>query len=115
MNIHTWLESFEAAWIAKDTVAVVSLFDDTIEYWESPHKRLAGKKDIALEWGVVVDQKDIALNLELFSSDGNTHTVRWNLDYALDGTGSHWAGVYLIRLNATGKCTFFYQIGESSS
>jgi len=112
--INAWLNAFKAAWIAKDIDQVLSLFADDVEYWETPHKKLDGKAALSHEWNAILGQKDIALELRVFSSsDGNAHSVLWELSYEDEKSRiQNWAGTYLIELNAAGKCVYFHQTGE---
>lgn len=111
--IDKWLNDFEAAWVSKNIDQVLSLFSADVEYWETPYQRLENIKSLKLEWNAITKQQNIHLNLRVFSSLGNKHTVMWNLSYVNESLlPQEWAGVYLIELDQTGKCSYFYQTGQ---
>lgn len=111
--IEHWLQKFKSAWIEKDVDKVMGLFSDDVEYWENPYKQLAGKEAIRAEWEIVRSQEHMQLEMTVYSREVNQHTVLWQLSYTDEQqTVSSWSGLYLIELDRTGKCTYFYQVGE---
>ena len=114
MKIEQWLEEFRQAWQTKDIDAVMSMFTDDVEYWETPHQLVGDLQALRQEWQAIKQQEDIVLDLDVFGSSDNRHSVRWNLSYMQDRQPQKWAGVYLIELNTEGKCLFFHQTGEKS-
>jgi hypothetical protein len=113
--IEQWLKSFEDFWIAKDIDGIMCLFDEGVEYWETPHGLLKGKKDIEAEWKAIEEQSEVILQTEPYISEGNKHTVKWSLSYINNNGPSTWAGLYLITLNEKGLCDSFYQVGEKKN
>lgn len=112
MHIEEWLEKFRQSWENKDTLAVLDLFADGLEYWETPFKKLTSKDAVAQEWQAIQRQENITVTTTLFASEGNKHSVTWGLVYTLNDTQHVWVGTYLIELNEAGKCVYFYQVGE---
>lgn len=111
--IDHWLQKFKSSWIEKDVDKVMDLFSDEVEYWENPYKQLVGKEKIRAEWEVVRSQENIQLETTVYLNGHNRHTVLWQLSYTdEEQTVSSWSGLYLIELDRTGKCTYFYQVGE---
>jgi len=112
--IENWLSKFKTAWVEEDIDSVLALFTDNVEYWETPYKKLASKDDLRKEWLAINNQSDIKLDTEIFSSDGNRHTVKWSLSYKnTENIEQNWAGTYLVHLNTDGLCEYFHQTGES--
>lgn len=112
--IEDWLEQFHDAWKRHDIDAVMDLFTDDVEYWETPHYRIESKQELEKEWQAIKIQQNIQIETKLFSSaDDNKHTVIWNLSYENNGNTHKSAGTYLISLNEEGKCYFFHYTGES--
>ena len=112
--IESWLKHFEEYWVNHDIVSVSSLFSDDAIYWETPHKKLSSRDEIQNEWSAIKNQFDIRLNTSVYSSQNNRYTVQWDLFYTNESHDEkHWKGVYLIELNESGTCTYFYQVGES--
>jgi ketosteroid isomerase-like protein len=111
MDINQWLEAFNTNWSAHNIDAVMDLFTDDVEYWETPHYKLDSKDHLRQEWQAVLTQQDIQLHTEVFnSSQDNRHAVIWQLSYARDGELRESAGTYLIGLDDNGLCNFFHYV-----
>lgn len=116
MNIEKWLDKFKSGWTGKNIPAIIELFSDDIEYWETPYKKLASVENIESEWIDIRNQENIKVNMTVFSKSEqqNSFTVLWDLSYVINGLPKKWSGIYLIKLNSQGKCNYFYQVGEQS-
>ncbi|MDX9914100.1 MAG: nuclear transport factor 2 family protein [Candidatus Moranbacteria bacterium] len=113
-KIEEWLENFKVAWKTYDIDKVLGLFDDNVEYWETPFIKLSSFDDLKREWSYIRSQKDISIDTEVFSSVGNKFAVKWFLTYLDDKGEVHdLSGVYLIELNERDKCCYFFHCGES--
>lgn len=110
--IEKWLETFTKAWMDKDIDVVLKHFSEDVEYWESPFKQVTFQSGLAEAWQAIEAQENVELSTKVFNSDGQRHTVKWQLHYEKGGSEQNWAGVYLLELNEHGKCTYFEQIGE---
>ena len=115
MTIHKWLESFASAWKSHDIEAVMALFEDEVEYWETPYKLISGKQSLREEWGAIHNQSNIQISTDLFPEHENNYAVRWKLTYENQNSElQNWAGTYLITLNEEGKCLYFHHTGEKN-
>jgi len=114
MNIEEWLDAFKNSWINKNVPAIVELFSDDIEYWETPFKKLSSVEEVKSEWDSIHNQDNIKVEMTIFSKSKqqDCFTVLWSLDYVSNGSLMKWAGIYLVKLNKQGKCCYFYQTGE---
>lgn len=111
--IEAWLQRFHQAWQDHDIDRVINLFADDVEYWETPHKLLQDKTNVREEWQAILNQEDISVDWTVFNSSANNrHSVIWSLQYLQAGVIKHSAGVYLIQLNDSGLCDYFYYVGE---
>lgn len=110
--INKWLDTFKDGWVTKNIDQVLGLFTDDVEYWETPYKQVENKGTLRQEWEGILEQEDIQLKLEVYSSFGNKHTVIWDLSYKNGGSLKEWAGTYLIELDDAGLCIYFHQTGE---
>ena len=112
--IEQWLYRFHEAWKVHDVDAVLELFTDDVEYWETPHKPLHGKDMVRKEWQAIYDQENIEVTWNIYSSslEDNRHTVVWRLCYLKYGAEHRSSGVYLISLNDNNVCNYFYYVGE---
>lgn len=114
--IESWLQQLEQYWVNHDIDGVISLFSEDVTYWETPHKKLNSVYEITNEWTAIKNQFDIRLNTSVYSKYTNRYTVNWDLFYSNESHDEkHWKGIYLIELNESGKCTYFYQVGESQA
>jgi ketosteroid isomerase-like protein len=112
--IEVWLGQFHEAWKTHDIDAAMNLFTDDVEYWETPHKLLEDKTKVREEWQAILKQEDIAIKWSVFNSSvDNRHSVVWSLQYLQAGVIKHSSGVYLIELNESGLCNYFYYTGQS--
>lgn len=113
MDIHAWLETFRNAWVQHDIDAVMALFTDDVEYWETPFVRVGSMEALRGEWAGVLGQRDIRLETDVYSRDGDRYAVLWRLSYSNAG-GEHrqLAGTYLITLGPDGRCSYFHHTGE---
>lgn len=111
--IDDWLNKFKNNWINKNVEGILDLFAENVEYWETPYKKLLGKELIYNEWQAVHLQHDIELDFSVYSTDKKRHAILWKLSYKdADYKRSEWAGTYLVELDDTMRCTYFYQVGE---
>jgi hypothetical protein len=113
-KITTWLDKFREAWLDKDLDLLEQLFDENVEYWESPFRKLDGVKAMLSEWEAVKSQQDIVIDTDVLMVQGSQAAVQWHLSYVLENIKHVWAGVYVIRLRK-GICSYFYQVGEAMS
>jgi len=111
--INNWLATFKKGWTTKNIDLVLDLFAEDIRYWETPYQQLPDKAALRKEWEAARKQNNILLDLQLFASSGNKHTILWQLSYQNEKLElQNWAGTYLIELDAVGKCIYFHQTGE---
>lgn len=108
-----WIESLKNAWLHKDIDAVLGLFTDDAEYFETPFQKVP-TNDLPELWSAILTQENVELNIERLVSEGAQHVVRWGLTYNRGNDVSDWAGLYIVRLNEAGKCEYFYQVGEKA-
>ena len=114
MDINFWLESFKKNWINHNIEGVLELFDPNVEYYETPFHKLSSFSELEKEWQAIKNQKNIKFDWKLFSSSQEKHAVQWNLEYSDQNNDlKKLAGVYLIRLNDGGKCTYFFHCCEN--
>lgn len=109
MNIDSWMKKFKESWESKDVLGVLSLFEEDVEYYETPFRKLRDFSEVRAEWMAIKKHFDIELNYEVFSSAGGKYSVIWDLKYInIDNEKKYFGGTYLIILNAKNKCTFFH-------
>ncbi len=115
MTIEDWLKKFVDCWKGHEIDSVLELFDENVEYWETPFKRLDGSKELKSEWSAILSQENIQVNTDVLGQDKNGfYIVRWDLSYDNEVGKQEWSGVYLIELNELSKCNYFLQVGEKN-
>jgi hypothetical protein len=110
--INLWLQKFTNSWKSQNIDSVLELFTPTVNYWETPFKKLDSLDVIKKEWQVVKLQQNIDIQTSPVLSENNNHTVKWNLKYLLEGKPYNWSGLYIVKLDEDGFCNYFYQVGE---
>lgn len=108
MNIETWMDDFIFYWKNYDIEGVISLFDEEVEYWETPYQLVKNIEQLKQEWEYIKTQENIEIEYEVFSQHEDKFTILWNLKY----NKKEVAGTYLIQLNSQNKCIYFHQTCE---
>jgi len=110
--INEWLDKFKNGWLNRDIDRILGIFDEHVEYWETPNKKV-DFANLKNEWQAIQSQDSINLDLSVYSSHANRYTVKWKLSYNdQQATQQNWSGIYLVELDNKNKCTYFYQTGE---
>lgn len=105
-----------SAWKAHDINAVLSLFADDVEYWETPFTKLANLDEVRAEWMNILNQQNIDIHCIVYSQDDEKFTIQWELHYSdSHGNLKQFKGVYLVTMDSNGKCTYFFHCGESKT
>jgi hypothetical protein len=108
-----WFDKLGKAWEQKNPQAVLELFDDNFQYFETPFMIPYTKKEEILKlWqDVPLSQKDITCSIDLLSYDINTATAHWNASFTRIKTNkkAQLDGIFLIKLNEKNLCTLFKQ------
>ena len=108
-NLQEWLNKFREGWTKKDIDAVLDLFSDDVEYYESQNKKLKNKEEIKEAWKEIAPQKNIKLRLRILAKNNkDKHKVRWELSF-FNKRPYHYKGFYFISLNNESKCNYFLQ------
>jgi hypothetical protein len=110
-DINKWLNEFKRSWIKKDIKAVLNLFSDNVEYYETPNHKLKGKIEIGKIWNGIKSQDNIKLDLEVFCKEKNKYAVKWALRF-YDKKDYSYKGIYLLSLDSEKKCDYFMQCCE---
>ena len=108
MDIITWMNDFISCWKLYDIEGVISLFDEQVEYWETPNQLIKNIEELKQEWEYIKTQQNIEIFYEVFSQEKDKFTILWNLKY----NEKEVAGTYLIQLNSQNKCIYFHQTCE---
>ncbi len=112
-KIGLWLKRFKENWQNHNIDGVLSLFDKNVIYYETPFVKLDNFEKLSKQWKEINNQKNVVLDLEIFSSSKNKHSVIWRLQYQnRENVLKFFSGTYLIELNNDGLCTYFHHSCE---
>ncbi len=112
MNIDAWLEQFKECWEHHDVDGVLGLFEESVEYYETPFIKLANHSELRTSWNEILLQENIQLRYTVFTAEGDRFSVQWNLTYTKNGETKQFAGTYLLTLNEQNHCTYFFHCCE---
>lgn len=110
-KIQNWMEKFKVAWLSKDIDAVFSLLADDVEYWESPFQKMGKDAELRKAWEEILPLENMELEYEIFATDldKNRYAVKWRFAHSAGKS----AGAYLIQLNDSGLCKYFYHSAQA--
>ncbi len=109
--IQDWMERFKAAWLSKDIDAVLALFTDDVEYWETPFQKMGKGIELSDAWGEILPLKNMELEYDVFAMDleKDRYAVKWKFSHSIGRS----AGAYLIELDENGLCKYFYHSSQA--
>lgn len=103
-----WLDNLKSFWKLKDVKSILTMFDNNVEYYETPFELLKDNKNLAkleLVWHDI-DEHDIKkLNYKVLGYKENGVIVNFILE--LDNKIIDM--IYDIKLNEDEKCVYFKQ------
>ena len=108
MDINSWMQQFVLSWKNHDIDGIILLFEEDVEYWETPFQLVKNIEELKQEWEYIKTQQNIEIAYEIFSQDDDKFTILWNLKY----NEKEVAGTYIIQLNLKNKCIYFHQTCE---
>lgn len=107
-----WLELLKKAWESKNPELAQELCADKFIWFETPfQKPITTNKELLDEWKSIENHKDVVMSYEILSYDNNIGIAKWSAAFKRlpDKRDAELAGIYLVKLNAEGKCTEFHQ------
>jgi len=113
--IEEWLKKFGTAWMHRDAQAAADLFSKDVEYYESALEKPVNWNSVVNLWKVVPEnQKKVKFEFSIVSSEGDTSVVNWKMSRTLMPSEQHQDidGIFIIKLNAEGLCSYFKQWRE---
>ena len=105
LMIDKWLSDFQMYWMNKDIEALMSLFSEDVQYYETPFIKMEDKNAIEDLWYVIKNHDNINVEFEVFSQQFEKYAVMWKASYNNELSDPVMKkGVLLLRLNDTGEC-----------
>ncbi len=99
---NNWCRKLKQYWIKKDILKIIDLFEEDVEYYETPFQRV---NDIKLVWKDIESQNLNSLEYKIMGEKDNVIVA----NYIMDDNGRIVDMIYEIKLNDKGKCTYFKQ------
>ncbi len=110
-TLEAWLDAYGQAWETRDPQAAADLFTEEATYRETPFDEpLQGREEISGYWsGVPRSQSDISFSYEILAITEEEGIAHWNANYTRLPTDApvKLDGVFLVKLDANGRCTEF--------
>ena len=111
-GLKKWLDAYGAAWEAGDSQAVIELFADDAEYYETPFDApMVGKDAIHQYWseGAGESQKDVHFSYEAIDIVESTGLAQWRATFIRVPSGIHVEldGFLLAEFDSAGNCSLF--------
>lgn len=110
-TLERWLDAYGQAWETRDPRAAADLFAEEATYRETPFdKPLKGREEISGYWsGVPRSQRDISFSYEILAVTEEEGIAHWSANYTRLPTNGpvELDGIFLVRLDASGRCTEF--------
>lgn len=102
INLDKWCNDLKEYWLQKDINAILELFDNQVEYYETPFQKV---KDIELVWQDIKIQEITSLEYKILGVKDNIVVA----NFVMNDNGEIADMIYEIRLNNLGKCDYFKQ------
>lgn len=105
--VQQWIERYEQVWRTPGTDGLAQLFAADVVYLPSPWAEpLRGLAPLAEFWEAERDGPDeqFTMTSEIVAVDGDVGVARVEVTY---GSGSRWRDLWVIHLDADGRCTAF--------
>ncbi len=106
-----WLDAYKRAWETRDQEAAANLFTANATYHETPFDEPArGREGILDCWSVVTrTQEAIEFSYEVIATTEAGGIAHWRSEFTSLPSRSAIAldGIFLVKLDADGKCTEF--------
>lgn len=102
--VEEWLNKLKTYWFNKDIDKVVSLFNKTTFYQESPFmKPYTTLEEIRDEWQHVREENIQNIDIDVLAIDGNVVVAEW----ILKQNDTEFVGVYEIKFYESLECIYF--------
>lgn len=105
MQKHTkWCKNLKKYWQEKDINNIINLFDENVEYYETPNQKLSSSEELRMVWEEIKDQDTKNIEVKILCTENNKCIANFLL------TGKEtYDMIYEIVLNENNKCTYFKQ------
>ena len=109
ITFKTWLDAYGRAWRERDPQAATELYAEDGTYQVTPFLQpLEGREPIRDYWDEVArTEKDITFSYEILAIQEQFGIAHWRASFERTPPGlkTKLDGIFVIRLDANGKCT----------
>jgi uncharacterized protein (TIGR02246 family) len=110
-TFESWLDAYKQAWKGRDPEAAADLFTADANYFETPFEAPArGRDGIRDYWSDATRyQEGIEFSYEVLATTENIGIAHWHTKFTSLTSNStvELDGIFLVGLDADGKCTEF--------
>lgn len=103
-QVEDWLEKLKNNWFNKNVEEAISLFKKTTYYQETPFMEpYTTFEEISKEWQHVKEQEIKEIKFIILAIENRTAIIEWIFKRDI----CEFNGIYEIRFNEDGDCTYF--------
>jgi ketosteroid isomerase-like protein len=110
-TFESWLDAYKRAWEARDPEDAADLFTADATYQETPFEEpVRGTDGIRDYWSDATRyQEGVEFSYEILATTESGGIAHWHSEFTRLSSGSavELDGVFLVELDASGKCTEF--------
>jgi ketosteroid isomerase-like protein len=106
-----WLDAYKLAWETRDPEGAADLFTADATYQETPFEEpVRGRESIRDYWSDATRyQEGVEFSYEILATTGTGGVAHWHSEFTSPTSGSavELDGIFLVELDADGKCIEF--------
>ena len=110
-TFNNWLDAYRWAWETRDPEAAADLFTPDATYQETPFEEpLTGRDGIRDYWSDATrDREGVEFSYEILATTETGGIAHWHSEFTspTSGSAAELDGIFLVELEADGKCIEF--------
>ena len=103
-NLEKWCNELLIFWKNKDIDNIINLFDENVEYYETPNMKLKDIDEVKSMWQEIKNQNTSNIELKILCKENNKCIANYILKDEVS-----FNMIYEIELNDNNKCIYFKQ------